>query len=165
MTLYWLLRAWNEKDPIVRFLGLFLPIEMVLAGHTAPTREDQRLVSLRRLITENGGNHREDLLATLHELENRAPSLVTRFEAMAQELALPDWESDVEAFRRFNRMRARLLHRGLTSVEIEVEVADNDWRNLQDLSERYVAASLAEDARVYPSKWRRHRAATPTNSN
>lgn len=89
------------------------------------------------------------------------PSLGSRFEAFAKDVKLPGWEQDLVAFKRFNKIRNGLFHRGDREVQlifrptasqegVDFEV---ESRHLEDLVERYVCFRLMGDARVYSSRW------------
>src|SRR5207253_1520661 len=76
------------------------------------------------------------------------------FAHLAKEAALPGWEGDVEAFRRYNRMRNALVHRGDPDVRLHVNVGEDELHSLEDLVERYISRMLFGDAMVYSSRWR-----------
>ena len=65
-----------------------------------------------------------------------------------------DWEADVSAFRKFNRIRNDLLHRGEDRIELQVDVGE-ETRQLEDLLERYICFALFQNMDVYQSSWRR----------
>ncbi len=155
-VLSWLLRAWAERDPYSKFVSLFIPLEMVLQGTTPPADEESRQAASRitELVQRSGGEDRERLSSFLkHLLEQQGPTLNQRFETFAKQAGIAGWERDVAAFRKFNRTRNQLLHRGASKIALAVEV-EGEMRPLEDLVERYVCKALFDDVRVYKSKWR-----------
>jgi hypothetical protein len=158
-TLQWLLWAWEERNPVTKFLSLFIPLECVLEGVRGdPVRDQERAQLVRNLaalVTQHGGDRERSLMALVDEL--RAPKrtgLAERFEQLASDAQLPGWTEDIKAFRRFNRSRNRLLHRGDRRVELGFGVGEDEYLGLEDLTERYVCWALFRDAAVYPSRWR-----------
>lgn len=149
---YWLLRAWSEFDDVSEFLSLFIPIELALQS-VEPAQSEERenhIKRIRDLIKSHGGSDREQLDSVLDSLtQNDRPSLAERFRSMAQEAALQGWEGDVKAFKRFNRMRNDLLHRGDSSVRLLTGVQEEDVRRLEHLTARYVNYVQFRDDRSY----------------
>ena len=75
---------------------------------------------------------------------------------------MPGWEQDVTAFRKFNRIRNSLMHQGEPGVQLVVSVSDEEVRQLEDLTERYVSYKLFGDGVVYSTRWRSVRSSTPS---
>lgn len=142
-VLPWLLRAWRERDLVARFIALFIPLEMLLKGKgggTSASKPD--LAQIKRAVLASGVEDAERLANLLDTLQPRRPSLADRFAVLAQELSPGTAETDVAAFRKFNRMRNELVHQGRLSLETQVRLGEGDVVHLQDLTERYVYASL-----------------------
>lgn len=151
------MRAWHESDPVFKFVALFIPLEFMLAGHSRGGSEvlKEHAGNIRRLIRRHAGADREALLSFFSALvEAQRPSLPSRFEHLAREAEMPGWQADVEAFRRFNNLRNKLLHRGVRAVSLQVPISEDATRYLEDIVERYVSYATFGDARVYPSRWR-----------
>lgn len=157
-VLAWLLRAWAAEDPIQRFVSLFIPLECVIPA-----------IPENVLIDSEWGRQRKELLTLVKEYANEqqrkslskmikgtlvSPPLVERFTNWARTAALPGWESDIAAFRRFYQMRNHLVHRGKSDVELRVMLEPKDVRTLEDITERYISLALFGDADVYPSATR-----------
>lgn len=147
----WLLRAWRERDIVSRFIALFIPIEMLLKGAvvdgtTVARRAD--LDRIRQCVLEAGGVEAERLAGVVSTLRASGPSLVERFEAVARDLSPETCDIDVAAFRKFNRMRNELVHQGRDSLATQVKMGEGDVVHLQDLTERYVFASLFRHSRT-----------------
>ncbi len=181
--LRWLLKAWDEQDNINRFVSLFLPLELLLEAQRPDDQEPDKLKSslsdrelkglLKQMIHKHGGEHKRELRDYLNLLEPKRPSLLSRFRAYASRTGIPNWEKDVEAFERFNRMRNDLFHgRGLRAFEYETLApgtktqstdAPNEeltkmrqaLRKLTDLTERYVSYAIFGDTYIYLSRDRR----------
>jgi hypothetical protein len=88
------------------------------------------------------------------------PSLVSRFEEMARAAQIEGWETDVVAFRRFNSIRNKLLHRGEQRVQLVISLGEElqeETHELEDIAERYLSWSLFRDGLVYQSRWRPQR--------
>lgn len=154
-VLRWLLRAWKEQDALARFLSLFVPLEMILEGVGSPGGYPE-LDKLRQLVEAHVvGDEQASLFRYLSNVEaSRGPSLAQRFEALARERNSEGWQSDVQAFRHFNGLRNRLLHRGKDEVRLHISLGDNEAKELGDLVERYVSLCLFGEMRVYPTPWR-----------
>ncbi len=157
IVLSWLGRSWHERDPVYKFISLFIPLERILQGHGGTTEPAfaQRAQAIRELIHHHGGDNAGELLSVFNGLaESKRPSLEDRFAQLAQQAGFPGWQSDIEAFHRFNKTRNALLHRARGRVELQVSVANEEIRTLEDLVERYVSYSIFGDGTVYQSRWR-----------
>lgn len=165
-VLHWLLRAWNERDSVGRFLWLFVPLERILDGYgrAEPSAEWEQL---RRLAGAHAADARTVLLGFIDRMKRLdRPSLAERFEAMARESGQAGWESDVKAFRKFNGLRNALLHQGDPRVRLHVTIGEDETMEMSDLVERYVCWRFFGDSTVYPSRWRTaHRSVPPPDAN
>ncbi|MCX6563428.1 MAG: hypothetical protein NTU60_07465 [Candidatus Aminicenantes bacterium] len=161
-ALAWLLRAWRERDNISKFTALFIPIEIILAGYgDDPNKEKEKqeeATQIRNLLATHGGSEANDLLAFFNRIMGQQRlSLASRFEEMAKQAQIDGWEADVVAFKRFNSIRNKLLHRGEQQVQLVISVGQNieeETRQLEDIAERYVSWALFRDGAVYQSRWR-----------
>lgn len=160
----WMLRAWVERDIISKFTALFIPLEIMLTGYGKDNTFDKEKLKgyekIREIISENAKNDTETLLKLFDSLvQSQRPSLVSRFEELANEAKLVDFEKHIEAFKHFNRIRNKLLHRGDPNVKLEVLIGSDDLKKetqqLEDLVERYVSWALFRDQVVYQSRWRK----------
>jgi hypothetical protein len=151
----WLLRAWRERDHVARFLYLFIPLECILGSSDEIGEEARKnITSLKNLVANSEDNAKKDLLPFLDRIESKfAPTLNSRFEALALEKKIDGWEADIKAFKKFNRTRNLLLHAGKAEVQSRLDI-DQEARTLEDLVERYVAVSVFGNPSVYASKWR-----------
>jgi len=153
---FWLLRAWAQRDPLSKFVALFIPLEMLLQGVTlAPDAEAESAVEqIRKLISGCDYPDSSRLLRAFDQLVGqRSPSLNQRFEILAKQAQMPHWEQDIEAFCKFNKMRNRLLHHGENALSLAVEV-EAGVQPLEDLVERYISKALFGDGQVYATRWR-----------
>ena len=82
------------------------------------------------------------------------PTLDERFEDLAKTAKLPGWEADIEAFKKYKRMRNMLIHGSDKDVQQKLSVGQEEVRTLEDLVERYVNYALFRDNKVYRSRWR-----------
>ena len=157
---HWLLRAWREADSIAKFMYLFIPLEAVLQSTVELAIESKAdLDCIENIVQESAVPNKQVLLDFLNRARTRfAPTLNARFEEFARRAAIPGWELDVKAFKKYNRMRNLLLHAGNKNVRQHINF-DEHTRTLEDLVERYVALSMFGTADVYASKWRPNRAA------
>ena len=150
----WLLRAWSEQDSVSTFVDLFIPLEIILQGYGDEGQESKKEQSkaVENLIRQHGSDEKETLLEYFNRLKRSwRPSLQSRFELMAREAGKaghPDWEADVKAFGKFNRIRNDLLHRGKDDIELQVDLGE-ETQELEDLVERYTCFALFRDMRVY----------------
>ena len=154
----WLIRAWVERDIIAKFNALFIPLEMILDGVSGALSEDlsSHIQALQDFIQAQGSEETERLTHSLKELTNKIrPSLIDRFNVFAGEAKMPGWENDKTAFKKFNRLRNNLLHRGDPNVRIHVSVGEvkEEIQALEDLTERYVNFYLFGDTTVYQSSF------------
>jgi hypothetical protein len=153
--LYWLQLAWRESSELLKFISLFVVIELIVEhigredDETAKRMEDTS--SLHDLLTSSGMF--EKLGYILDEWKgNQNLSLVQRFEKMARQYSLPSVDSDISAFRKFNRLRNRLMHDGFRNPSLAVELEQGQLVQFEALVERYVSLRLTESADTY----RRH---------
>jgi hypothetical protein len=154
----WLIRAWSERDIIAKFNALFIPLEMILDGVSGTLSVDfsSHIQALQDFIQAQGGEETERLTHSLEELTKKIrPSLIDRFNVFAGEAKMPGWENDKTAFKKFNRLRNNLLHRGDPNVRIHVSVGEvkEEIQALEDLTERYVNFYLFGDTTVYQSSF------------
>lgn len=163
--LHWLLRAWRERDYISKFMYLFIPLEAILES-TSELATDAKadLMSLEAIVSSSNAHNKASLLQFLSRAKTKfAPTLNSRFEEFARHAAIPGWELDVKAFKKYNRMRNLLLHTGNKNVCNHINIEENT-RTLEDLVERYVSIALLNSPDVYQSRWRPQReTANPTN--
>jgi hypothetical protein len=156
--LHWLLRAWRERDHVSKFMYLFIPLEAILPSNgelAAEAKSD--FEALEALVRQSDGQNKDRLISFVERAKSRfSPSLTVRFEELAARIKLSGWELDVQAFKKYNRMRNLLLHRGDRRVRGHINFEENS-RTLEDLVERYVAARLLGTTAVYPSRWRPQR--------
>ncbi|MGH2585345.1 MAG: hypothetical protein ACRDJE_10575, partial [Dehalococcoidia bacterium] len=148
-VLFWLMRAWAERDLVGEFIALFVPLEMVINVHAklpmGPAKERARV--MRKLLREHAGERRDELIAFVNTLAgSHRPSLENRFAWLASAWALDGWHSHVMAFSQFNRLRNGLLHRGEAKVRLHVSVGQDEVAALDDLVERDVNRALFGDA-------------------
>lgn len=158
LIFHWLLRAWHERDHLHTFIALFVPLEALLTTFTESkmSAEEKRWAkSIRMLIKKYAGSQTDDLLSFVNRLvERTGPTLDDRFEDIATTAKLSGWKADIEAFRKFKRMRNMLVHGNDTNVQQKLTVGEEEVRTLQDLVERYVNYCLFRDNNVYRSRWR-----------
>jgi hypothetical protein len=153
-VLGWLIRAWAERDIIAKFNALFIPLEMILDGVSGALSADlsSHIQALQDFIQAQGGEETERLHKSLIEVVSKIrPSLIDRFNTFAEQSKMPGWETDIQAFKMFNRIRNGLLHRGDPNVRIHVTVGEEETLALEDLTERYVNYYLFQDTAVYQS--------------
>lgn len=170
LIFHWLLRSWNERDILYKFIDLFIPLECILnmLSDSKMSIEDKHWAkSIRMSIQKHAGERSEELLRFFNKLTNRSgPTLGESFVELAQIAKLPGWENDIEAFRKFKRMRNDLFHGKGKDVQQELSVDDNkEVRDFSDLVERYVNYFFFKDNNVYRSRWRPERRETDNKEN
>jgi hypothetical protein len=153
-VMVWLLRAWAAKDIVLKFVSLLTALESVIPG--LPATEINNWVAKKNtiltLIKKYGpGPDLENLASLVEDLKPPSP-IVSRFEFWASKKKLTGWKNDIITFKRFNRMRNLLFHRGQPGVEYQVDIELKDIQALEDIAERYVSLALFGDANVYKSK-------------
>lgn len=159
----WLLRAWTEHDPISKFFAFFIPIEIALTGVTGdPVNEEARREKLNKIIditSKYAGDDLDELTDFLNNVSGYLlhPSLSSRFGELAKEAKIPGWENDIKAFKKFNSMRNRLLHRGDYDINLSLSISEEEIRTLEDIAERYVNWIFFRDESVYLSRFRPER--------
>ena len=127
----WLAKAWTEQDIMLKFLALFIPIEVLLKHKPpSPAEPDALSEQIRQIILKHGGENKEDLITFFNG--RLSPPLNDRFRTIAVEARLPDYEADISNFKRFNSMRNKLLHEGR-----KLTVAPSEAAQLQEIAERY----------------------------
>ena len=140
-ALGWLVRSWGENDPVVKFVSLFIPLEIMLSGTPGEKWITDGLVQrIEVILNASQDGDKDELIKSFKGLvkNQKSPSLVTRFEAKAKEVNPEHWQIDCEAFKRFNGMRNALVHRGEKGMAQYVSVSNNQVVDLQELVERYV---------------------------
>lgn len=156
----WLLRAWSQQDTVSTFVSLFTPLELILQKCTVEGQEawDEQTKAVENLIRQHGGDERNLLLEHFNTLKGSwSPSIQARFESIAreaEEAGLADWRADAEAFRKFRKIRNKLIHEGEGNVDLQVSIEKNDVQMLDDLVERYICFALFKNMDVYRSGWR-----------
>jgi hypothetical protein len=120
--------------------------------------EDERLQveKLQNLIGTYGDDEKEKeaLISFLDRLvKSQRPSLIDRFNIFAENAKMLGWEKDIQAFKKFNRIRNSLIHRGDPKVKIHVKIGEEEVHALEDLSERFVNYYLFQDTAVYQSRF------------
>ncbi|MCX7185076.1 MAG: hypothetical protein NTW90_07575 [Nitrosospira sp.] len=157
---HWLLKAWREQDQIAKFVYLFIPLEAILPSDIeVPNNIENNLISLSELIRASSAEDKESLLRFLEITKTKYGStLNARFEEFARNAAIPGWEADVAAFKKYNRMRNLLVHAGCRDIHTQLTI-EEETRTLEDLVERYIGIALLESHDVYASPWRPSRVA------
>lgn len=152
---HWVVKAWRERDPIAKFIYLFIPLEGILQSDTEVPNEAHRNIGLLQELVENScDNNKEQLLTFLEVTEKKyGPNLNARFEEFAKKSGMPGWETDVVVFKKYNRMRNLLVHAGHKDIRTHINI-EEETRTLDDLVERYLSVALLGSHEVYPSRWR-----------
>lgn len=116
-SLTWLNRARDDENPYFKFMSLMIVAELLLAGFGKQDPDFEKQVDLiDELITAATEDNPELLKAWQVLRRTRHVPVLDRFTRMAETYKLPNWESDVRAFRSFNKLRNQLLHRGEQSI-------------------------------------------------
>lgn len=156
--LHWLLLAWAEKDEMYRFLTLFIPLECILNRYTDPEnykKEKCFIPIIEHLIKDYGGEKVKEIQAVFQKCACAfRPGLNERFIDFAVTANMAGYEADIEAFKKFNRMRNQLLHRGDTDIQQHVRIGEEENRSFADIVERYINFFFFRDNKVYQSRWR-----------
>lgn len=160
LALRWLTRARSEPDPVIKFVSLFVPLEMILAGHKIVQTEGQVRLgrAIRKIIDKYGGAEKAQLIDFLDKKLQRfseRPSLEERFENYATDTGLPDFESDIRAFAEYNSTRNKIVHEGQIDVRLQLADAKRELPGLEDLAEKYVSFAVFGDDEVYVNARRR----------
>jgi len=150
----WLLRAWQNDEPLVKFTALFTALEMVLSGEEVSTQTTRDgLTRIRKIVEATQDPNTKDLISLVdHITQSYSPSITSRFEALARRSTMPKIDSDIRAFRKFNALRVGLVHRGDKNVRFITDVGPDETRDFEDLVERYVCFSLFGDIGVYNTR-------------
>jgi hypothetical protein len=166
LLFHWLLRAWHERDNLYSFIDLFIPLECILGKSKITSEDKRRAKSIRILINKHAGECSKDLYCFFDKIfQHSGPTLDESFIDLAKTAKLPGWQADIEAFRKFRRMRNELLHGADKDVQQNLSIGDKEVRTLSDLVERYVNYFLFRDNKVYRSRWRPKIRETINNEN
>jgi hypothetical protein len=152
-----LLQAWEDRDPISQFLKLFIALEVALSAVEVPPKADivKGIREISGLIAGSLTADRAELDRVLSEVHSRyRPALMERFESLAASSNHTGWEMDVAAFRKFNKQRNGLMHRGEQRALLSVHVTGAEVALLEDIVERYVSQLFFKNMDVYQTKWR-----------
>lgn len=152
---HWLIKAWRERDPIAKFIYLFIPLEGILQLDTdIPNDAHSNIKALEDLVEKSESDDKEKLLSFLDFTKKKyGPTLNARFEEFAKNSGVPGWETDVVVFKKYNRMRNLLVHAGRKDIRTHINV-EEETRTLEDLVERYLCVAYLGSNEVYPSRWR-----------
>lgn len=152
---HWLNKAWRERDLVAKFIYLFIPLEGILQSDTEiPNEAHSNIENLINLVKMSDSIDKEKLLSFLEMTKNKyGPNLNARFEEFAKKSAIPGWETDVEVFKKYNRMRNLLVHAGRRDISTHINIQE-ETRTLEDLIERYLSVALFGNHDVYQSRWR-----------
>lgn len=149
--LAWFLRGWAAEDYVLRFISFFTALEPIvpppLKSDTEKFRSARKRVS--KLVKRHARKEDKALLAFLKDLK-ASVSLTTRFNRVATEAKLDNWESDIVAFKRFYEIRNNLLHRGDASIASEPLVNNEDLRGLEFIAQKYVRYLLYNKRKSMP---------------
>jgi len=159
-TLFWLMRAWQTRDPISAFMFFFVALESLLDSVTLEEGEQGEgsvlFSRLQNIVARSDLEKAEQasILESLKRMKPRFnPSFAERFRRLAMTSKIAGWQTDVAAVRQFNRRRNQLLHAGENQVLVRTEIED-EVRTLEDIVERYTAWVFLGSSDVYPSRWR-----------
>jgi hypothetical protein len=148
------LRAWDAEDPTLRFVSLFIPLEIVVKKFIKINKVpieidiwDKQRKEILKIVQQTSIDNKE-MVSFLNGLQKPSPSISKGFEKLAEDSKLQGWEQDIIAFNKFNRMRNDLVHAGKT-VEAKISVTENEVRTLEDLTSKYVSYTLYGDAKIY----------------
>ena len=136
-AMHWLLKVWQEKNDIARFMYMFIPLEALLPKAKPPHDLDKSFDELIYLIKAGDPEKRKRLTALVESGRRSVVSVADRFSVLAAKHAGPGWEEDIELFKRFNRIRNELLHRGIKDVFESAEIKE-EARRLAALVEKYI---------------------------
>lgn len=152
---HWLVKAWRERDPIAKFIYLFIPLEGILQLDTdIPNVAHSNIKALEELVENSESDSKEQLLSFLEFTKKKyGPTLNARFEEFAKNSGVPGWETDVVVFKKYNRMRNLLVHAGRKDIRTHINIQE-ETRTLEDLVERYISVAYLGSHDVYPSRWR-----------
>ncbi len=158
----WILRAWSERDGVSKFLALFTPLEIALGkvsnDDITDDQQEIRFNKIKVLISSSNKEDKEQLLVYFEHLGKlQQPGLAIRFEALANEAKLIGYENDIVAFKKFNKIRNSLLHRGDPNIKLTVSFGKEETQQLEDLVERYISWILFRDNIVYQTRWRNNK--------
>jgi hypothetical protein len=142
--LAWLLRGWTADDYVLKFISFFTALEPVIP--TAQKSDTEKFksikISLQKFVEQKYENEdKENLFSFLKNL-SMPVSIVKRFEQWAREIKLENWENDITDFRRLNKIRNWLLHRGDSSIANEPHATNEDLQRLEFISKKYVGWAL-----------------------
>lgn len=159
---HWLTKAWREQDSVAKFIYLFIPLEAILqSDEEVPNEAHRNIEALIELVEKSEDANKENLLSFLEMTKKKyGPNLNARFEEFARKSAIPGWEADVSAFKKYNRMRNLLVHAGRKDLRTHINIQE-ETRTLEDLVERYLSVAFLGGHEVYPSRWRPERKQMP----
>jgi len=145
---FWMLRAWSREDRIDKFVSFFIPLEIVLQGTKSGAEPGNSIDKIFELLRTYGGNDARDLSEHLTRVTKNQmpPSLGSRFETLARKATFPCCEADIESFRRLNRIRNNLVHRGGGYEQAKAALRQEDIAELEALVVRYLRWSLLQDS-------------------
>ncbi len=142
IALRWVNKAWEERNTVDSFIAFFIAVEVLLLSlDIQPEASDfENFEEILRIVdSQTEGKKKTKLTSFLNLLKSRYNlSLVERFETLAKQAGLQDWENDVKAFKKFNQMRNRLYHGGSDEIRMAIKIAENQIVKLEDIVLKYL---------------------------
>lgn len=158
IALHLLKRAWQEHQGVPKFINLFTALEVAIKSHISGTRSDVQQINkrLEKFFEENAAdkNEKSELLKSLKSITSIYKPLTTMFEELANEANYQTKDDDIEAFKKFNKVRNELLHGGRVG-NIGTSVLENANKVIfLDLVERYINWICFRDNQYYVKRGR-----------
>jgi hypothetical protein len=141
----WLLRAWDTRDLIHKFVSLFFIIERIIPKRLPMGNinkwKDKRQKVLALVQAHANPEDLQEITEFVKGMKNRL-SLPNRFESWASRITLPGWEKDVTAFKLLNEKRNELINAAKLRFELRSVLNSEDVRIIEAIAIRYIRFAL-----------------------
>lgn len=157
-VLTWLLRGWQERVPLFKFLAFFLALEKMTVpfGGKITVSPPTEAREIQTLIQKYAGERARDLqkffARNVTQPREAKDSLQIRFERLAAEANFPTKRADIAAFAIYKKMRDDLMHEGKDDVKLSVPIEINGTSymiEIEELAVRYLNWLHFHDHRHY----------------
>ncbi len=135
----WLLKAWSTEDSSLKFISLFTALEFIIPPQPLMSKDefDEIKNKIKSVISESeelkGIN--SDLFLLNYPPQN---SLVDRFQYFASMSKLPQWEKDIEDFKKYYRIRNGILHQADSSLNSNISIENESVNQFEIFVNKYV---------------------------
>lgn len=150
-------KAWQDYGPANKFINLFTSLEVAIKTKVSGKIEnsDPIVEKIKNIVQSSTETPQKgQLIGFLDSLTTKPKSLSSMFEELAREANFESCDDDLDAFKKFNFNRNKLIHGGSSDELGTILLKNNKRVNFQDLVERYVNWVFFGDDQYYVTRYR-----------